>query len=66
MKLQKSCADEGAVAESLDALMARYEGCVSVERKQLGEAVTNALETTREFARIISSELEATPFFGKV
>ena len=54
------------VGEQLDDILERYKSCIEIDRKNLQSVVQDALSQTREFASIISNDLQSTPFFGKV
>ncbi len=63
--LGHSAADEDATP-ALEDLMGRYAECVRTTIGKLKTAVANAVDATREYASIISVDLDATPFLRTV
>ncbi len=54
------------IEENLEAILERYEACVELDEDALKSAVATAVDATREFASIISVDLESAPFLGRV
>jgi len=52
--------------EKLKQLKTRYKDCIKLDIKVLREKVAQAIEATREYANVLSIDLESADFFGKV
>ena len=52
--------------KNLDKLSARYKDCIKLDTKALKEKVENAIEETREYANVLSVDLESADFFSNV
>lgn len=63
--LGNGAADEDATP-ALEDLMGRYAECVRTTIGKLKTAVSNAVDATREYASIISVDLDSTPFLRTV
>ncbi|MCB1747808.1 MAG: HDOD domain-containing protein [Gammaproteobacteria bacterium] len=58
--------DPDAVDERLESLVERYKDAVPIEAKRLKVVVGEAVEATRDYAKLINVDLDSTPFLGNV
>lgn len=57
---------ENELDGKLKALKERYADCVKLDTKVLREKVAQAIDATREYANVLSVDLESADFFGQV
>ena len=58
--------DHDNLGSNLETLLERYEDSVALEAEALKSALADAVEATREYAKLISIDLESSPFLGQV
>ena len=58
--------DTANLEENIEQLATRYKDCIKLDSKALKEKVESAIEETREYANVLSVDLESADFFSNV
>lgn len=58
--------NDSEIDEGVGALIERYESCIKVSTRELKTATTSAIGATREYAGLISINLDSSPLLGRV